>query len=65
MIFGEVALVNEQRRTANVTAVIDTTCIETRFDALSEPLRTKMVMNMASYFAEKIAQDTRLIRELG
>jgi len=65
MIFGEVALVNRQRRTANVTAVIDTTCIETRFDALSDALRTKMVMNMASYFAEKIAQDTRLIRELG
>jgi glutaminase len=44
---------------------VDTECLELPFDALNDGLRTKMLMNMASYFAAKIEQDTQLIRDLG
>ncbi|MCU0833052.1 MAG: glutaminase A [Chromatiaceae bacterium] len=65
MVFGEVALLNQNRRTANVSAATDAVCLEIRFDALQDALRTRMLVNMASYFARKIDQDTRLIQRLG
>jgi glutaminase len=65
MVFGEVALLNQNRRTANVSAATDAVCLEIRFDVLEDALRTKMLVNMASYFARKIEQDTRLIQRLG
>ena len=65
MTVGEVALATQKRRTAHVTAIVDTECLELPFDALNDGLRTKMLMNMASYFAAKIEQDTQLIRDLG
>ncbi len=64
MVFGEVALASRRGRTANVSAVKDTDCLEMRFDSLEDSLHTKMLANMASYFAAKIEQDTRLIRQL-
>ncbi len=64
MAFGEVALANQRGRTAHVTCVTDTACLEVRFADLSDALRTRMLMNMASYFAAKIEQDTQLIRHL-
>jgi len=64
-VFGEVALVNRKRRTADVAAATDAVCLEVRFDALEEPVRTKMLVNMASYFAGKIEQDTELMQHLG
>jgi glutaminase len=65
MVFGEVAFVNHKRRTANVSAVTDTACLELRFDAIPEALRIKMLMSMASNFASKIERDTQLIQQLG
>jgi glutaminase len=65
MVFGEVAFVNQQRRTANVSAVTETVCLELRFDAIPEALRLKMLMSMASHFASKIERDTQLIQQLG
>jgi glutaminase len=65
MLFGEIAFVNHQRRTANVSAVTDTQCLELRFDAIPEALRIKMIMSMASHFASKIERDTQLIQQLG
>jgi glutaminase len=65
MVVGEVALLNQNRRTANVSTAKHTDCLELRFDAIPEALRTKMLVNMASYFARKIDQDTRLIQRLG
>jgi len=64
MVFGEVALATQRRRTANVTAVANTRCLEVRFEHLNDALRTRMLMSMASYFAGKIEQDTQLIRHL-
>jgi glutaminase len=64
-VFGEVALVNRQRRTANVTATMDSVCLQVCFDALEDGVKTKMLVNMASYFASKIQQDTELMKYLG
>ena len=64
MVFGEVALVNEKRRTANVSAAMDTRCLELRFDAIPDALLVKMLMSMASHFANKIERDTQLIQQL-
>ena len=64
-VFGEVALVNRKRRTADVVAATDAFCLEVRFDALADTVRNKMLVNMASYFAGKIEQDTELMQHLG
>lgn len=65
MGFGEVALLNQQRRTANVMATVDTLCLENGFDALKNPMKTKMLVNMASDFARKIERETELVQHLG
>lgn len=62
MVFGEVALLHQGCRTADVTATTETRCLVVRFDALSDDLKTKMLINMARYFAGTIAQDTQIIR---
>ena len=64
-MFGEVALVNERRRTADVVASTPATCLEVRFDALRDAVRTKMLVNMASYFAGKIEQASGPMQHLG
>ena len=65
MVFGEIALLSQTRRTANVMATMDTTCLEIRFEAINDAIKMKMLANMASYFAGKIEHDTQLIRNLG
>jgi glutaminase len=65
MVFGEVAFMNQKRRTANVSAATETQCLELRFESIREALRIKMLMNMASHFASKIERDTLLIQQLG
>jgi glutaminase len=64
-VFGEIALVNRQRRTADVMATRDTVCLQVCFDTLSADIRTKMLINMASYFAGKIEHATQLMQHLG
>jgi len=64
-VFGEVALVGRRKRTADVVAETDATCLEVGFDALPDAIRTRMLMNMAGYFAEKIEHDTELMQHLG
>ncbi len=65
MAFGEVAFLNQNRRTANISALTPTLCLELRFDAIGDALRLKMLTAMASHFASKIELDTRLIQQLG
>ena len=65
MVFGEIARLSQTRRTANVMATMDTTCLEIRFEAINDAIKMKMLANMASYFAGKIEHDTQLIRNLG
>jgi len=64
-VFGEVALVNRERRTADVIATTDSLCLQVCFDALEHAVKTKMLVNMASYFASKIQHDTDLMQHLG
>jgi glutaminase len=64
MVVGEIGLLNQRQRTANVTAVTDTLCLEIGFAALPDAVRTKMLMNMASYFASRIERNTALIQHL-
>lgn len=64
-VFGEVALVNQKRRTADVRATVETWCLQVVFESMPDDVRTKMLVNMASYFASKIEQDTKLLQHLG
>lgn len=64
-VFGEVALVSQKRRTADVRATVETYCLQVVFDVLPDNIRTKMLVNLASYFAGKIEQDTKLMQHLG
>ena len=63
--FGEIALVNRIRRTADVIAVTEAVCLEVPFHELADELRTRMLLNMVSYLARKIERDTELMRHLG
>jgi len=65
MVFGEIALLSQKQRTANVVATTNTLCLEIRFDDIDDAIKMKMLVNMASYFAGKIEHDTQLIRQLG
>jgi glutaminase len=64
-VFGEVALVNERRRTADVMAATPAKCLEVCVDALHDRVHTKMLVNMAGYFAGKIEQASGLMQHLG
>ena len=63
--FGEVSILNERRRAADVTAALDTECLEVRFDDLDDGVKTKLLLNLASQLSHKIYRDAREIRYLG
>ena len=63
--FGEIALVNQGQRTANVVAANETVCLEVDFSGLQDPVRTKMLANMAGYLASRLEQNTELMQHMG
>ena len=63
--FGEMALIEEMKRTADVVSVGNTTCLEVEFCRIPEPTRSKMLANLAGYLAAKLVRDTELVRHLG
>jgi glutaminase len=63
--FGEVSMLNERRRAADVTAARDTECLEVSFDDLDAGVKTKLLLNLASQLSHKIYRDAREIRYLG
>jgi glutaminase len=63
--FGEVSILNERRRAADVVAARDTECLEVRFDDLDAGVKTKLLLNLASQLSHKIYRDAREIRYLG
>jgi CRP-like cAMP-binding protein len=63
--FGEVSMLNERRRAADVTAARDTECLEVSFDDLDAEVKTKLLLNLASQLSHKIYRDAREIRYLG
>jgi glutaminase len=63
--FGELSMLNERQRTADVRAVTDTECLEVRFDGLDEGVRTRLLVNLAGQLAQRLGRDAREIRQLG
>jgi glutaminase len=63
--FGELALLSERRRTADVRAASETECLEVRFDDLEEGVKTKLLLNLAGQLASRLERDARELRQLG
>jgi glutaminase len=63
--FGEVSMLNERRRAADVVAARDTECLEVRFDDLDPEVKTKLLLNLASQLSHKFYRGAREIRCLG
>ncbi|MFZ2208527.1 MAG: glutaminase A [Porticoccaceae bacterium] len=62
--FGEVSMLTDRRRSADIVAVQDTRCLEVPFDALQGSVRTKLVANLAAHLARKIVRDTELLQRI-
>lgn len=62
--FGELSLLNERRRTADVRAATDVECLEVYFDGLDEAVKTKLLLNLAGYLARRLERDAREVRLL-
>jgi glutaminase len=65
MSFGEMAMVNRERRTANVRAIADTTCYEVGFAGLDDALRSTLLINLARQLSEKLLRAEREMQLLG
>ena len=65
MSFGEMAMVNRERRTANVRAIVDTVCYEVAFDLLDDSLRSSLLVNLAQQLSEKLLRVEREMQLLG
>jgi len=65
MSFGEMAMVNRERRTANVRAIVDTTCYEVAFAGLDDALRSRLLINLAQQLSEKLLRAEREMQLLG
>jgi glutaminase len=63
--FGELSMLNERRRTADVRAATDAECLEVRFDGLEGEVKTKLVLNLAGQLATRLERDARELRQLG
>lgn len=64
MCFGEIAMLTDRRRSANIVASRDTRCLEIPFDALEGSVKTKLVANLAAHLARKIVRDTELLQRI-
>lgn len=65
MSFGEMAMVNRERRTANIRAISDTVCYEVAFDSLDDSLRSCLLVNLALQLSEKLLRVEREMQLLG
>jgi glutaminase len=63
-VFGEIGILDRERRTANVSAVTALTCLEVPFDALGAGIRERMLTNMARHFAGMLRENAELVRHL-
>ena len=62
--FGEIAMLTDRTRSADVVAVCDTRCLEIPYDALSGVVQAKLVANLAAHLARKIVRDTELLQRI-
>ena len=63
--FGEMAMVNRERRTANIRAIADTVCYEVAFDRLNDELRSCLLANLALQLSDKLLRAEREMQLLG
>ncbi len=65
MSFGEMAMVNRERRTADIRAIASTVCFEVSFDDLDDGLRSRLLVNLAQQLSHKLLRVEREMRILG
>ena len=63
-VFGEIGILDQQRRSANVTAATDLSCLEVPFAALDPAVHDQMLVNMARHFAAMLRDNVELMRHL-
>jgi len=63
-VFGEIGILHQQRRTANVSAATDLSCLEVPFAALDPDVHAQILVNMASHFASMLRENAELVRHL-
>ena len=64
MCFGEIGMLADRRRSANLVATRDTRCLEIPYDALEGDIKTRLVTNLAAHLARKIVRDTELLQRI-
>jgi glutaminase len=64
MVFGEIGLLSGRQRTANVTALTEVSCLEVRLEDLTPEIRNRMLVNMASHFADMLRERAELMQHL-
>lgn len=62
--FGEIAMLTDRTRSADIVAVRDTRCLEIPYDALHGTVHAKLVANLAAHLARKIVRDTELLQRI-
>ena len=65
MSFGELAMLDQSRRTADVTATVETECLEIPFDGLDLGTRAVFLENLAIHLAQRLGRDARTLRARG
>jgi CRP-like cAMP-binding protein len=65
MSFGELAMLDESARTADVVAKVDTECLEVPFSSLDADMRTVLLANLARQLARRLSRDARMLRARG
>jgi len=65
MSFGELAMLDQSRRTADVTAKGDVECIEIPFSALDAGTRAAFLANLAKHLAQRLSRDARMLQARG
>jgi glutaminase len=63
--FGELSMLDQRRRTADVRATADTECLEVHYDVLDEAVKTRLLLNLAAQLAQRLSRDAKEIRQLG
>lgn len=63
--FGEMAIINQERRTADIRAITATVCYEIAFDDLDDGLRSRLLVSLAQQLSHKLLRVEREMQILG
>jgi glutaminase len=65
MSFGELAMLDQSRRTADVIAKVDTECLELPFTAMDTEIRSVFLANLGIHLAQRLSRDARMLQARG